>query len=578
MSNPTRQLTFVSGPDGIDPEILLQDVVGANFPPTVSQGLLDRILVPVEHDHHRLYLNGSRLHPFSRGDFAGLALFATRFEESARRNPNNLEVQDLAERFQDCLDLQTDIDREPRELQDEDREFRLENIEKSHLENAREYEGVPETVHLGLSDLGEVFELRPIVQQQAPPQIAESRSFSDEAEGGIPMDFHQFTTSRSEARLALDIKEYIGYLETHWPGSLELEKFLEELEKVLMNEMKNFDFVPTNELYLEVEPSSFKHWLVACGPYEGFLKDRPKRERTEIYRAAIQEYQGYLGSYSELDLAAFGTAREKWIEDDRRQLKGQQRREEPDESVLTPTSTESATASNVKIAPVANQTYFEDTLENGGDFVLDDFDIGSFLGTPVDGVPSRYGGVSNDYCEDLFNEDVDNNDDYDRENEEWEANKPQVPFSSYVKSIWHSPITLDAYEALTADLNHYQKHYLTPRGTPSEQEAFTDLSTRLLLNAASQGFGWVPPSGQGLQSLGDIFNSKLQSEDQSSTWKEKAEDAISEYTFYLLLHTNPDTLASFQKARAEWALLDRKEFDGLPRMHYDLESEKELDY
>jgi len=46
----------------------------------------------------------------------------------------------------------------------------------------------------------------------------------------------------------------------------------------------------------------------------------------------------------------------------------------------------------------------------------------------------------------------------------------------------------------------------------------------------------------------------------------EANDALSEYTTYLFMNSNPEALASFRAARAEWALLDRREFNGLPKI------------
>jgi len=47
---------------------------------------------------------------------------------------------------------------------------------------------------------------------------------------------------------------------------------------------------------------------------------------------------------------------------------------------------------------------------------------------------------------------------------------------------------------------------------------------------------------------------------------EKANDALREYIPYLFMNSNPEALASFRAARAEWALLDRREFNGLPKI------------
>ena len=47
---------------------------------------------------------------------------------------------------------------------------------------------------------------------------------------------------------------------------------------------------------------------------------------------------------------------------------------------------------------------------------------------------------------------------------------------------------------------------------------------------------------------------------------EKANDALREYIPYLFMNSNPEALASFRAARAEWALLDRREWNGLPRI------------
>jgi hypothetical protein len=157
-------------------------------------------------------------------------------------------------------------------------------------------------------------------------------------------------------------------------------------------------------------------------------------------------------------------------------------------------------------------------------------------------------------------------------NEQWEANKPRVPFSEYTKSIWHSPVPADAYELLLADIDHYKKLYLIPRGTDEEKKGFETMSTVLLINGVREGYGWAPPNQQ-LQSLGSLMESKIQNQNLDLAAAnltefslEKANDALSEYTTYLFVNSNPEALASFRAARAEWALLDRREFNGLPRI------------
>jgi hypothetical protein len=156
-------------------------------------------------------------------------------------------------------------------------------------------------------------------------------------------------------------------------------------------------------------------------------------------------------------------------------------------------------------------------------------------------------------------------------NEQLEANKPRVSFSDYTKGIWHSPVPADAYEHLVADLDHYKKHYLTPHGTDEEKKAFETVSYLLICNGVHESCGWVPPNQQ-LQSLGAMMQSKIQNRQNlkpaevNPEFLAAANDALRDYPSYILLNNNLEALASFCAARAEWALLDRREWNGLPRI------------
>jgi hypothetical protein len=96
--------------------------------------------------------------------------------------------------------------------------------------------------------------------------------------------------------------------------------------------------------------------------------------------------------------------------------------------------------------------------------------------------------------------------------------------------------------------------------------------TVLFINGVREGYGWVPPKQQ-LQSLGALMESKIQNRNlnpaatnPTEIFLEKAGGALPEYTTYLFMNSNPEALASFRPARAEWVLLDRREFNGFPRI------------
>jgi hypothetical protein len=76
---------------------------------------------------------------------------------------------------------------------------------------------------------------------------------------GIPMDFCIFTASREEHHLALDIKDYINYLETRFLGSDELTDFVLRSKEVLRTDMIHFDFRPSR-----AHLNSFKDFLAVC--------------------------------------------------------------------------------------------------------------------------------------------------------------------------------------------------------------------------------------------------------------------------------------------------------------------------
>jgi hypothetical protein len=148
---------------------------------------------------------------------------------------------------------------------------------------------------------------------------------------------------------------------------------------------------------------------------------------------------------------------------------------------------------------------------------------------------------------------------------------PGSPFQSTPRKSG-TPVPADAYELLLADLDHYKKHYLTPRGTDEEKKAIMTMCAVLLINGVREGYDWVPPKQQ-LQSLGALMESKIQNQnpnlaaaDLTDIFLEKANDAVREYVAYLSLNSNLEDLASFRAARAEWALLDRHEWNGLPRI------------
>ena len=269
---------------------------------------------------------------------------------------------------------------------------------------------------------------------------------------GIPMDFHSFTASREEHHLALDIKDYINYLETRFPGSCELADFVWRSKEVLRNEMTHFDFGPSC-----AHIDSFKNFLAVCK-----LVDSPQRASTEQYREAIPEYERYLRANSTVDLAGFKAAREKQAKDDRLTLN---REENPD------------------CCCDECEEDFNFDCDSFFDTCINDADVDVLFSTPVNETQDPS----------LYDEDSDDSDDTII-NEQREANKPKVPFSDYIKSIKRCYIPIDAYELLLADLEHYKKHYLTPRGTNEEKKLFETISTVLLINGVREGYGWCRQS------------------------------------------------------------------------------------
>jgi hypothetical protein len=244
-----------------------------------------------------------------------------------------------------------------------------------------------------------------------------------DAGDGISMDFHRFTASHEENHLALDIKDYISYLETRFPDSYELDDFVWRSGEALRKDMTNFDFVACR-----ADIKGFENWLAVWCRHN----DRSRREDTELYREAVRQYGHYLSVYAPVDFMAFKAAREKQAKEDRLILSSEDN-------------------------PDCDYDYC------GQDF--DNFDRDSFSDTSLDDVDVDVDvlfstSVHETHDPNLYDEDSDDSDDTIL-NEQWEANKPGVPFSDYTKSIWHSPVPADAYELL-ADLEDYKKHYLAP--------------------------------------------------------------------------------------------------------------------